>query len=253
MCTLKTESKLRFMDAGRESTCHYCDELIKEGAAIAGDYGILWGHQACVIGAWQEKRLILSSNNADRRKPELELSANRRYNHGSHEVQRLTAGEKHARGSGMVERMKSLQELERVIQEKGITILPPAKDLKELDRMKATKLKSSETQLRRPTSCSHFPPQLIQLVTMPRSMRPADYVIKEFDPEPETLKQILERMWKDYLEKRFREWKRKQKELPACSYHQWEPGVDLEVVTVDLEPDGFKWKRALWWRCPGCG
>lgn len=273
MCVMKTESKLRFMDASRDSECPYCPEPITAGAAIAGHYGIRWGHQACVVGAWQTKELVLSPNNVSRRPSELELCANRRYDTGKNEVVPLSALELHARGSGMMEEVVEQEQLERRMRQERISILRPGVDIPMKDVEEYSKHPAGRRRLFEPergkrrvpkkktppkkkcavlspeTRCTHFTPQLIELVTMPEAMRPSRYVIEEFNPCPEQLEEIVERMWKEYLHKRFLEHKRGRRNLPACSVHQWVPGSDLEVVTNKVK--GSKWQRTLWWVCQG--
>lgn len=276
MCVLKTESQLRFMDASRDSECPYCPEPIIAGAAIAGHYGIRWGHQACVIGALQLKELVLSPNNVSRRPKELELLANRRFDTAKNEVVPLSALELHARGSGMMEDVVEQEKLSRQMRQERISILRPGVDVEEYSSHPAGRKRLFEkvrdsTELAHPrshkrkvpkkkpkkkcavlspeTRCLHFTPQLIEVVTMPEAMRPSRYVIEEFNPCPEQLEEIVERMWKEYLHKRFLEHKQGRRHLPACSVHQWVPGSDLEVVSNKVK--SFKWQRALWWVCQG--
>jgi len=287
-------SAFRFMEASREGPCHYCGEHLKRGSMIAGNYGILWGHQACVIAAWQRCELILSPNNSDQRDTQLEACANRRY--WGNKVIALTDAELEVRGEGVLDSFLEAARLCKRMRDEGITIdhrslerrvfedgahkwpnlaAADAEALKELaekinepliisqqvpegiPRKFAKKgrhpfpefSKNPLEYLDRPHSCEHFQAELIQIVTMPTSMRPSKHVIKEFEMCPETLEEIVERMWKEYLQARFAEWKRTQRTLPACPFHRWVPKVELEVTVTKL--DEFPWKRALWWRCQG--
>lgn len=245
--------ELRTMTASSHGKCHYCKGgKLESGATIAGHYGILWGHERCVFAAWKEHELILSASSAFRRLMHLEVRTNRRYWKGTAVF--LSNAEMNARGTGNIDQIH--KETRHVGKDwpRFATAAEVCKEQAEITGEPA--ITAEQPRLASPNSCKHFKPQLIEIVTLPKSMRPADHIIKEFEACPESLQEIVERIWKKYLKECFAAYKAKQRVLPTCHVHEWlraysyKP-VNTVVTFTDLEDEGFKWKKALWWTCPG--
>ena len=90
-----------------------------------------------------------------------------------------------------------------------------------------------------PWDCEHFNPQQIMRLVIPMDMRPNHGSMNEDGLGMETLKELIEKVWRKLRDDKFSHYKAAQRELPVCPVH-----THLELcMTTTQDP----WTRTLWW------
>jgi len=109
---------------------------------------------------------------------------------------------------------------------------------------------SDEAMGKPETVCLHFPPKLIQVVSLPEDLKLNPNVVNEMDAEAQAAAEAG--IWEAFLRKWMSEYKRTSK-IPYCPVHQWshDPKDHLQLKVVPPNGNKFETQRALWWYCPG--
>lgn len=260
-CILELPLKLQNTSL-RNMFCPYCGAAHNNGELIAGEYGVKWGHAECTLAAFNEYRLVRSPinkdrfpwylnvrclNNVDSQMVLDEIGEMGKLPHSTNgavvaaKSERWTS--KHPRWHNfpreVQEQEEKIQKVMEDVKKKGLTV----------NEEKLKRIKAGLPEQR----CEHFKPQVIMPVVMHERMRPSQRVVSLENWVP-----TLEELWKKLGNEKFQEWKRKQRELPFCGFHQglWtlNSGEIVQVtLNCDLHADGLgrKWIRFLYWTCPG--